>query len=81
MGLLVFGIHLGLRGYLVYRSGYIPRILGILLTIAGLGYFINALCPYLLPDAQFGFIMIAFSGELIFMLWLLAKGWKIQESR
>jgi len=62
MGLRLFEIHLGLRGF-------------------RLGYLINALRPYLLPDAQFGFIMIAFSGELIFMLWLLAKGWKIQESR
>ncbi|MDH3646016.1 MAG: DUF4386 domain-containing protein [Gammaproteobacteria bacterium] len=79
IGLILFAIHLGLLGYLVYRSGYIPRILGILLTIAGLGWLIYVLSPYLYPNADVGFIMITFVGEIIFMLWLLARGWKIQE--
>ncbi|MFQ6006141.1 MAG: DUF4386 domain-containing protein [Woeseia sp.] len=79
MGLMLFGIHLGLLGYLVYRSDYIPRILGVLLAVAGLGWVIDSLKPYLYPDADLGFIMITFFGELIFMLWLLVRGWKIQE--
>jgi Domain of unknown function (DUF4386) len=37
MGLVVFGVHLGLLGYLVYRSSYIPRVIGILLAINGVG--------------------------------------------
>ena len=78
-GLVLFGIHLGLLGYLVYRSDYIPKILGILLTVAGLGWLIYCLSPYLYPNADVGFIMITFFGELIFMLWLLVRGWKIQE--
>ncbi len=78
-GFVFFGIHLCLLGYLVYRSGYIPRILGILLAIAGFGYLIYYLSPYLYPNADLGFIMITFFGELIFMLWLLVRGWKIQE--
>ena len=80
MGLVLFGIHLGLLGYLVYRSDYIPRILGILLAIAGLGWVIDSLRPYLYPNVDLGFIMITFFGELIFMIWLLVRGWKIQES-
>jgi len=79
MGLVLFGIHLGLLGYLVYRSDYIPRILGILLAIAGLGWVIDSLRPYLYPNVDLGFIMITFFGELIFMLWLLVRGWKIRE--
>ena len=79
MGLVLFGIHLLLLGYLVYRSDYIPRILGVLLTIAGLGWVIYCLKPYLYPETDLGFIMITFFGELIFMLWLLIRGWKIQE--
>lgn len=81
MGLVLFGIHLGLLAYLVYRSGYIPRILGVFLAIAALGYPIYYLSPYLYPNAKPGFIMIAFSGsgELIFTLWLLVRGWKIRE--
>jgi hypothetical protein len=80
MGLGLFGIYLGLLGYLVYRSGYIPRILGILLAIAGLGWVIDTLRPYLYPNVDLGFIMIVASvGELIFIFWLLLRGWKIQE--
>lgn len=79
MGLVLFGIHLILLGYLIYRSGYIPRILGIVLAIDGLGWVINSLQPYLFPDANLGFIFVTFFGELIFMFWLLIRGWKIRE--
>ena len=79
MSLVLLGIHLGLLGYLIYRSGYIPRIIGILLVIDGLGWVIDSLQPYLYPNAHLGFIFITFFGELIFMLWLLIRGWKIQE--
>ena len=37
MSLIIFGIHLGLLGCLIYRSGYIPKIIGILLVIDGWG--------------------------------------------
>jgi hypothetical protein len=79
MSLVIFGIHLGLLGCLIYRSGYIPRIIGILLAINGLGWVIDSLRPYLYPNAHLGFIFVTFFGELIFMLWLLIRGWKIQE--
>jgi hypothetical protein len=79
MSLLIFGIHLVLLGYLIYRSTYLPRIIGILLIIDGLGWAIDTLRPYLYPNAQLGFIFITFFGELIFTLWLLIKGWKIRE--
>src|SRR6266705_1636416 len=49
-GLLFFGIHLGLLGYLVFRSGYIPRVLGVLLIIVGLGYLVTTLKQYLFPN-------------------------------
>ena len=77
--LVFFAIHLGLLGYLVYRSGYIPRILGILLAIAGSGHLVYCLGPYLYPNADVRFLMITFFGDLIFMLWLLVRGWRIQE--
>jgi hypothetical protein len=79
-GLLFFGIHLGLLGYLVFRSGYIPRILGLLLIIAGLGYLITTLKPYLFPNFNSDIAWFTFYGELIFMLWLLIKGSRIKES-
>jgi hypothetical protein len=79
IGLVLFGIHLVLLGFLIYRSGYIPKILGILLVINGLGWGIDSLGPYLFPKANLGFTFITFFGEVFFMLWLLIRGWKIQE--
>jgi hypothetical protein len=79
MGLVLFGIHLVLLGYLIFRSGYIPKVLGILLVINGLGWMLDSLGPYLLPNANLGFTFITFFGEIFFMLWLLFRGWKIKE--
>jgi hypothetical protein len=81
LGLVLFGIHLVLLGYLVYRSSYIPRIIGILLAINGLGWMIDSLRPYLFPTTHLGFVFITFFGELVFMFWLLIRGWKIQEPK
>jgi hypothetical protein len=79
MALVLFGIHLVLLGYLIFRSGYIPRILGILLIINGLGWMLDSLGPYLLPNANLGFTFITFFGEIFLMLWLLIRGWRINE--
>jgi Domain of unknown function (DUF4386) len=38
-----FGLHLFLIGYLAYRAGYVPRVLGFLLAISGLGYATDSL--------------------------------------
>ena len=78
-GILFFCIHLGLLGYLVFRSKYIPRILGVLLIIAGLGYLLTTLKPFLFPNINLDFATYTFYGELIFMLWLLIKGSRIKE--
>lgn len=79
MGLILFGGYLVLLGYLVYRSGYIPRILGVLLAIAGVGWLADSLSPYLYPNADLRLLMVTFLGEIVFMAWLLARGWKIEE--
>lgn len=78
-GILLFSIHLVLLGYLVFRSNYIPKIMGVVLVISGLGYLTDALKPFLFPNFNSGFITITFFGELIFMLWLLIKGSRIKE--
>jgi hypothetical protein len=79
MSLIVFGIHLVLLGYLVYRSGYIPWIVGIALLIAGAGWIIGGVGPYIFPNTNFDFTMMTAFGEVIFILWLWIRGWKIQE--
>lgn len=79
MGLVLFGIHLVLLGYLVYRSTYIPRIIGVLLAIDGFCWVIDSLKPYLYSRADLRFLVIVFLAELIFMVWLLVRGRKIQD--
>lgn len=81
IGLVLFGIHLVLLGCLIYRSGYIPRWLGILLVINGLGWVIDSLQPYIYPNVHLRFLFITFFGEVFLMLWLLIRGWKIQEPK
>jgi hypothetical protein len=77
--LALFGIHLILVGYLIFRSRYIPWWIGILLVINGLGYIVNGWNPYLYPNVNLDWIFITWFGELIFMLWLLIFGWRIRE--
>ena len=80
LGFFLFSINLMFRGFLVFKSGYIPKTVGILLMIAGLGYFINTLQPFLFPNVNIDYITITYFGELVFMFWLLIRGWRIKES-
>lgn len=65
-------------GYVIFRSGYLPRALGILLQLAGLCYLINSFALLLTPDFQdriFPAILVpAFIGELSLAVWLTLKG-------
>jgi hypothetical protein len=81
IGLAFFGVHCLLLGYLVIRSRYVPRILGLLLLAASLGYMTDSVGRTLLPNyddvaSVFGTLVLvpAFVGELSFCLWLLLKG-------
>ena len=71
---IFFGIYLGLLGYLVLKANFIPKVLGWLLMIGGLGYFITSAGNFLFPAVNTDLLMITFFGELIFMVWLLLKG-------
>ena len=75
---IFFGIYLSALGYLAYRAVYVPKIMGVLLMIAGLGYFINSLQPYFFPEVDTSILFITFLGEIVFMVWLLVKGRKVQ---
>ena len=74
LGLLLFGIYLFLLGYLVFKANYVPKVFGVLLMIAGLGYFVNTLGAFLIPEVNLDFLFFTYFGELIFMVWLLVKG-------
>ena len=78
MALVIFGMQLVLLGYLIWRSRYIPKVLGALLAIDGLGWIVYCLKPYLYPEAPLDFIPLFGFVELLFPLWLVIRGWKIQ---
>jgi len=78
IGLVFFGIYCLLVGYVIFKSQLVPKFLGVLYTISGLGYLINSFTLFLSKDFSnpiFTYIAIPiFIGELSLCLWLLIKG-------
>lgn len=78
-----FGLHTLLLGYLVYKSGYFPRILGVLLVFASIGYLTDSFGNFLWPqyDALYAsaVVVLALLGELPFTFWLLIKGVNVEQ--
>jgi hypothetical protein len=74
---IFWGLWLLPLGLLVYRSGFLPRILGVLLMANCFSYVVTSFTSLLLP--QYGKIVNRWTmplqfGELLFMFWLLIKG-------
>ncbi|MBR9919729.1 MAG: DUF4386 domain-containing protein [Bacteroidetes bacterium] len=87
LGLIVFGFHLLVTGYLMLRADYIPKWLGVLMIIAAIGYVLVDAGYWLLPaqEAQIALMEKILSvpmaaGELVFAIWLLIKGGKLRLS-
>lgn len=78
IALVAFGLHLILIGYLIFRSNFIPWIIGVLLVIAGFGYLIQSFATFLFPDFGINLSLITGWGELIFTLWLLIRGVNVE---
>jgi hypothetical protein len=66
-------------GYLIYKSGFFPRILGVLMMIAGWGYVTDFLIFFLLPNLNWQVAGFSFLAELPFPLWLLLKGINVEQ--
>ena len=77
---MFWGLWLLPFGYLVYKSGFIPRLFGILLLLNGIAYIIASFVSILFPDYQTIITQIAMPfwgfGEISITLWLLIKGIK-----
>ncbi len=72
--LIVFGVVLLLRAFLVVRAAHVPSIFGVLLAVAGFGYIATELGRYVAPDVNLDFLIVTGVAEPIFMIWLLVKG-------
>ena len=77
-GLILFGIHLALIGYLAYRSGYVPKLLGVLLLIAGAGYVFDSIASTVLASPPGSVATVTFLGEFLLALWLVVRGRRYQ---
>jgi len=77
---LFWGLWLFPLGYLVYKSGYFPRILGVLLMIGCFGYLLDSFSNFLFNEEIILPVSILLtSGEILFMGWLLIKGANLPE--
>jgi hypothetical protein len=83
VGIQIAGIFWGLwlfpMGYLVFKSNYIPQIIGVLLMIGCVGYLIDSFASFLFPDLSLTVSQFTFIGELILPLWLLIKGVNVEQ--
>jgi hypothetical protein len=80
--LVLFGFYCVLIGYLVFRSAFLPRLVGVLMACAGLGYLTFLYPPLAALLSPYNLVPAAL-GELSLMLWLLVMGvnvprWKEQ---
>ena len=82
MSLAFFGCFCLFAGYLIFRSAFLPRIIGVLMAIAGLCYLTNSFANFLSPAFArplFPWILLpAFPAELGLTLWLLVIGVNVQ---
>jgi hypothetical protein len=74
IGLVFFGLHLLILGYLIFKSGYFPKILGILVIIASLGYITDSFGRFLSPKYHLSIVMYTFVGEVLLIFWLFWNG-------
>ena len=78
IALIFFGFECLITGYLIFKSGFLPKILGLAIQVAGACYLINSFAMILAPavaDFMFPAILLpCFFAELALCLWLLVKG-------
>jgi hypothetical protein len=82
LALAFWGLWLFPFGILVIKSGFFPRILGILLIIAGVGYLVTSATSIVLPayrQVVSQVMMPLYFGEVPIILWLVIKGAKVPQ--
>lgn len=72
-GLILFGAHLVVIGFLAYRSGFVPRLIGALLVIAGVGYAFDSIVSVFTEHPAFVVSNVTFVGEFLLGVCLLLR--------
>ena len=89
VALTFFGCVCIARGYLIFRSGFLPRTIGVLLAIEGVCYLVNSFGLFLAPQLAsrlFDILLVSGLAEVVFCLWLLGRGlnaerWELRAAR
>lgn len=75
--LLFFGPYCLLIGYLIFKSTFLPRILGVLMEFAGVGWLLF-LSPLVVKYFSPYLKVLGFVAEMSLMLWLIVKGVNVE---
>ncbi|HCY75440.1 MAG TPA: DUF4386 domain-containing protein [Ignavibacteriales bacterium] len=85
ISLFFFAFYFPIIGWLVYKSNFLPPVLGFIYMMAGIGYLVNSLAWFLSPHIAvylFPYVLLpAFIGESSMSLWLIFKGVKVQTNK
>jgi hypothetical protein len=76
---IFWGLWLFPMGYLIFRSGFLPKVIGILLIVAGMGYLIDFTLFFLVPDVTLNVSNFTFIGEVALIFWLLIRGVNVEQ--
>lgn len=79
IAMLFWGLWLFPLGYLVFKSGFLPRPLGLLLILGCVGYMAQSLAALLVPGLRLNLIFLTSWGELLLPFWLLIKGVNVEQ--
>lgn len=75
-----YGLAWVLRGYLIVRSGYLPKFLGVLMTIGGLAFIARNFLLVVAPaHAPSSLLLLMVPGALSLTVWLLVKGVDVRQ--
>lgn len=88
IALVFFGGYCIAMGRLIYRSTFLPKLIGWLLAFQGCCYLVSSFSKFIAPDFTatfFPLLMVSGLGEISFCLWLLLMGvnetkWKLKQS-
>lgn len=81
ISMVLFGVYNLLVGYLIARSTFLPRILGLLLGLSGVCYLFNSFAYFLSPTFAahlLPYVLIPGASELVLAVWLLVFGVNVQ---
>lgn len=76
---IFFGLWLLPMGYLVFKSTYIPKVIGVFLLITCFGYLIDFITSFLYPNVGIYVTEYTWLGEVMMVLWLLIKGVNLEK--